>query len=168
MAASSVYSACSVGSVFRFGIMRSVATDKIGWPEQLLVGSLRWLCSALGMAEDNESPAKSLLDEAYDPEGPPASSIFLAILFFSGVLVMVFSDIGRLHVAVAEAADSRVNVNTAKFTELDALPGISAATAREIMRGRPYETVDDLLRVKGIGPATLRRLQGVWRVSLPQ
>jgi DNA uptake protein ComE-like DNA-binding protein len=31
------------------------------------------------------------------------------------------------------------------------LPGIGPALARRIIAGRPYRSVDDLLRIKGIG-----------------
>jgi len=40
-----------------------------------------------------------------------------------------------------------------------ALPGIGPVLARRIVEGRPYARVEDLLKVKGIGPATLERLR---------
>ena len=52
-----------------------------------------------------------------------------------------------------------VNLNTATLDELDALPGVGPATTRLIVEGRPYGAVDDLLRVKGIGQATLDKLK---------
>src|SRR5688572_18598874 len=42
-----------------------------------------------------------------------------------------------------------VNVNTATFQQLDALPYISPNTAKAIIEGRPYDSPDDLLRVPG-------------------
>lgn len=52
-----------------------------------------------------------------------------------------------------------VNINTATLDELDTLPGVGPKTAQLIVDGRPYATVEDLLRVKGIGPATLAKIK---------
>jgi competence protein ComEA len=52
-----------------------------------------------------------------------------------------------------------LDLNTATAAELEALPGIGPKIAAAIIAGRPYSTVEDLLRVKGIGPATLEKLR---------
>jgi competence protein ComEA len=59
----------------------------------------------------------------------------------------------------ASGVNQLVNVNTAGQTALEGLPGIGPAKAADIIAHRPYATVDDLLRVPGIGPATLERLR---------
>lgn len=55
-----------------------------------------------------------------------------------------------------------VNVNSATADQLDALPGVGPATAAAIVREReqhgPFRSVDDLGRVRGIGPAKLAQL----------
>jgi competence protein ComEA len=38
------------------------------------------------------------------------------------------------------------------------LPGIGPALAQLIIRGRPYESVDDIERVRGIGPRLVESL----------
>lgn len=50
--------------------------------------------------------------------------------------------------------DLVVNVNTAMLKELETIPCIGVQLAREIIRSRPYKTIDDLKEVKGIGDYT--------------
>ena len=61
-----------------------------------------------------------------------------------------------------------VNINRASVTELDALPGVGPTTAQAIVDYRttngPFGSPEDLLNVKGIGPAkfeAMRKLVGV-------
>ena len=60
-------------------------------------------------------------------------------------------------------APGRVDLNTATPEQLDALPGVGPATAAAIVRDRdehgPFRSVDDLARVRGIGPAKLEQLR---------
>lgn len=51
--------------------------------------------------------------------------------------------------------DLIVNVNTATREEIETIPEIGPELAKRIISGRPYESVDDLIQVKGIGPYTL-------------
>lgn len=55
-----------------------------------------------------------------------------------------------------------LDLNRADTLELQALPGVGPALARRIVEARreaPFRTVDELTRVRGIGPATLERLR---------
>lgn len=49
-------------------------------------------------------------------------------------------------------------VNKGGDKELAALPGISATRATAIQAARPYASLVDLLKVPGIGPATLAKI----------
>jgi competence protein ComEA len=48
----------------------------------------------------------------------------------------------------------RLSINTATKQELEALPRIGPKTAEAIIEARPFGSVHELLRVKGIGPVT--------------
>jgi competence protein ComEA len=64
-------------------------------------------------------------------------------------------------------AVAKVDINTATAEQLDALPGIGPATATKIVADRaangPFRTVDDLMRVSGIGPAKFDALKDLVR-----
>ena len=63
----------------------------------------------------------------------------------------------------ADWPDMRINVNAASAAELSVLPGLGPALAQRIVDDReargPFESVDDLDRVKGIGKAIVERLR---------
>jgi comEA protein len=69
----------------------------------------------------------------------------------------------------AHSAPRPVDLNDATATELIALPGIGPAMAGRILAYRKehgrFASVDDLDRVRGIGPATLRRLRPLVHVD---
>lgn len=52
-----------------------------------------------------------------------------------------------------------IDVNRATAAELERIPGVGPAMAKDIVKGRPYQTTDDLLKVKGIGPKTLEKMR---------
>jgi competence ComEA-like helix-hairpin-helix protein len=62
-----------------------------------------------------------------------------------------------------------LDLNSATRAELEMLPGVGPALAERIIAERTaagaFASVDDLDRVKGIGPRTLERLRGLVRVS---
>jgi competence protein ComEA len=66
------------------------------------------------------------------------------------------------HVAAA-SAKAKVNVNRADLQELQTLPGIGPALAKRIVEFRreygPFESVEELIAVKGIGPKLLAKLR---------
>src|SRR6185436_591078 len=65
--------------------------------------------------------------------------------------------------AAPGASNGLVNINSASATELETLSGIGEVLAGTIVEYRdqngPFASVDDLLDVSGIGPATLEEIR---------
>lgn len=62
------------------------------------------------------------------------------------------------------AEGEKLDPNRAPEEELDRLPGVGPATARAVVEARetlPFQNLDDLTRVRGIGERTVQRLQGL-------
>lgn len=66
--------------------------------------------------------------------------------------------------ASGSALSSLVNINKASAEELDALPGVGPSTAQAIVDDRtqngPFASIEDLMRVSGIGEKKFERLKG--------
>jgi competence protein ComEA len=57
-----------------------------------------------------------------------------------------------------------VNINTATLQQLDTLPGIGPVTAQSIVTYRqqhPFQHIEDIMNVPGIGPATFDRIRAL-------
>ena len=59
----------------------------------------------------------------------------------------------------AEHPSHLINVNTASQKELESLPGVGPVIARRIIEARPYRTVEDLLRVRGLGAKRMEEIR---------
>src|SRR3954469_16439867 len=62
----------------------------------------------------------------------------------------------------AKAVDGVVNINTAEVGVLGLLPGVGPSKAAQILAYRkrhPFRTVDELVRIRGIGRKMVRRLR---------
>ena len=65
----------------------------------------------------------------------------------------------RTEVKKAESPEGLLNLNTATEKDLQSIKGIGPVIAGRIIAGRPYKSVDDLLKVKGIGPKVLEKIR---------
>lgn len=79
-------------------------------------------------------------------------------LIFIGIIAAFVVAIGVLLVKRWIESDP-IDINRASAAQLETLPEIGPDLARAIIKGRPYQTLDDLEKVKGIGPATLEKIR---------
>jgi hypothetical protein len=66
---------------------------------------------------------------------------------------------GRKARAAGNPPGKRVSVNTARVEELAAVKGFSRKLAEGVVKQRPFASLDDLRRVKGMGPKILARVR---------
>jgi len=115
------------------------------------------LAAAGGPRPDADANALNLAAPLIDGD-----RIEVPVLGQAGAAATATPDAGVTHAAVAEAATAvpePVDLNVATASELEALPGIGPATATAIVEYRtqtgPFGSVDQLVEVRGIGPAKL-------------
>lgn len=125
-------------------------------------------------------PGEARVDDALRAAGGPTDEADLSALNLARPL----ADGEQIHVPVpgeaprpqsvgssapaGQAADAPdgapIDLNTADATALEELPGVGPAIARRILEHRekngPFASVDALLEVSGIGPATLEEIRG--------
>ena len=75
---------------------------------------------------------------------------------------------GTVGSATTSTQPAIIDLNLATAVDLDRLPGVGPSTAKAIIdhrtRNGPFASVDDLLKVKGIGPAKLAEIRPWVRV----
>lgn len=105
-------------------------------------------------------PGESSADSWWHDRSPKE----LIVLLFVGLFLL--SVIGGVIRGCAGRADHppgkgtlRVNINSATRAELESLPGIGESRAKLIIAHRPYQSVDDLAKLRGIGPSLTRDLR---------
>jgi competence protein ComEA len=88
-------------------------------------------------------------------------------------LVAMLQDGQQLDVPVRSASthvsDGRININTATVEELGTLPGIGPTIAKNIVNYRlengPFQFIQDIQNVSGIGPATYDEIKDLIMVG---
>ncbi len=71
----------------------------------------------------------------------------------------VSDDIASLKLEKSKSPQNLIDLNSASKEELMSIDGIGSVLSARIIAGRPYKTMDDLLKVKGIGPKKLENIR---------
>ncbi len=82
----------------------------------------------------------------------------------TGLLILL------LFVSATEGQQTpKINLNTATFSQLDSLPGIGPVIAERILelreRSGPFQRIEDLLNIRGIGEKKFLQLQDLITVK---
>ena len=72
-----------------------------------------------------------------------------------GIILFLF----LISCVYANCDDGQIDINSASAKELDELSGIGPAKAEAIIKSRPFDSLEDLLDVSGIGEATLEKIK---------
>ena len=94
---------------------------------------------------------------------------FAPLLFFVLIPlspVVLIADEQRAKAPGADTSD-KVDLNTATAQKLESVPEIGPQAARAIIAARPFSSVDDLDRVKGISAEQLEQIRAKVFVSTP-
>jgi len=141
----------------RFGFTRNETTVLLFLCVTLIAGSgLRWYRNV------HAAPADPLSSYDYAIADSQFVALSRGTLADSGHAP---SGGGRAkrHAPADTLRPSGIDLNRADTTTLMKLPGIGPALAREIVRQRAehgrFDSVDDLLEVKGIGPKKLQKIR---------
>lgn len=94
--------------------------------------------------------------------------LMLSVLCFLFYAVAASAEKPGAKAATAKTPAGPVDLNTADQKTLESLPGVGPATAAAIIKGRPYMSVEDLSRVKGMSKGKIEKLKGMVTVSQPQ
>lgn len=121
------------------------------------------ITAAGGLADDAAGALVNQAERIWDgaqihvPAAPPAGEAQAAAVPMAAAAAPVAGvsgasrsvDLGSL------VTGSGINLNSASASELETLPGIGPSKAAAIIANRPYDSVDDLERVPGIGTKTI-------------
>ncbi len=62
-------------------------------------------------------------------------------------------------------AGGKININTASQSEIETLSGIGPSKAQGIIENRPYDSIEDIQKVPGIGEVTFQKLKDLITVD---
>ncbi len=141
------------------------------WPGsgQKHIGHFQFKEVAYGIPDETTSPDPV---DPVDPTPPEPSVEQFPIIF--GLKIQINGP-GEKPIIILEptedaniivpSAKKLININTASSSVLQTLPRIGPVTAQLIIAGRDYRAIEDVLEIKGIGPATFDVIQNLITVD---
>jgi competence ComEA-like helix-hairpin-helix protein len=73
-----------------------------------------------------------------------------------GVIILI---IFLINFVSATCNSTQININTASLEELDKIAGVGSVIAQNIINGRQFNSIEDLLNVSRIGEVTLKKIK---------
>ncbi|MFH1237875.1 MAG: helix-hairpin-helix domain-containing protein [archaeon] len=75
-------------------------------------------------------------------------------------LILFLLILNFISIVGADCSGNQIDINSASEEELDEIIWVGSATAQKIIDGRPYETLNDIKKVYGIGDSKLEDIKG--------
>ncbi len=100
-------------------------------------------------------------DEAAKQQEQTGNRLFIIVVILAAAVIIGIAAWRWFH----NPATMIINVNTATVEELQYLPEVGPAIAKDIITHRPYAKPEDLQAVKGIGPKTFEKMKPRVRVE---
>jgi competence protein ComEA len=88
------------------------------------------------------------------------SSLTLAAWLITALTPAVAQSVSsKTRVTTSSSTSAKVDVNTADAQTLETLPGVGPSIAQKIVAGRPYNSLQDLEKVKGLSAAKVEAMK---------
>ena len=138
-----------------------------------------YVSGAVTHADVYELPAESIVKDAIEAAGGATSEadldrINLALSVADGQHIYV-PKLGEESPPISPPtepsdiasgkAGSKININTASQSEIESLPGIGPSKAQGIIENRPYNSIEEIKKVPGIGEATFQQIKDLITVD---
>lgn len=76
-----------------------------------------------------------------------------------GKVIIIFLFVCLISQINASCSDNQIDINSASLEELDKIIWVGPSTAEKIISTRPFESVDNLIDVSGIGEIKLNAIK---------